>query len=610
MKNKLSKVFYLLSLVAMPVLVLAEDFSDYGVLEALLMHLGLTLHSAGFLCLPVSLFFGSTPVLQKKAFWKTFWIRAIVVVVLSFVSPGMSIFLDVTSIFIGGFIGFPVAGIFTAIKGKNNKGTVTTTRKVNQVEAKCTNCGNPIKPGQAFCTECGLKIPVTSIGAAVVNQTVASLPSASQGKPLGAANIFGYNMTEEQMIEEIIKREMKKSGETNNVSIAAVEKKKNIFSIVYAIILFICVSLFFFHSYTGVLVVVFLIATIIYINSVKNYNIYKYLQKEIKARPDEKIGYIVSTVLEGKVGGSSKLIRLAFLLVAVCVPLFIFRTPHVIYEQDDTLEGYVVRFYTIGWLNNDTTLEIPAEYNGEPVVGIRGDVFANVKTIEKVVLPDTIKEIRGGAFKNASNLEEINLPEGIPEIKGETFQNCSNLKEITIPDSVTRIGGHAFRENYSLTKVNIGPNSQLTEIGSSAFRDCYELDEIYLPRDVNIDERSFKGSGTNVKEYTEDGIVLQDEYKYDTYVYLQVGEKKEINQYHSDAITQGYSVKLDKVEGDYGDYTFVISILKDGGGARGFPLYRGTSYYAVKDYGIAVEITNDYVFDSYDDRVSLNIYYN
>lgn len=498
-----------------------------------------------------------------------------------------------------------------------NQSVEVSNAVINQTDIVCNKCGTTLKVTDEFCTGCGQKktliVKPTSPSAPTgyVDPAIAALPSASAGKPLGAASIFGYNLTEDQMVAEIIRREMEKTGETNNVSIAAVEKKKNIFSIVYAIILLICISLFFFHSHTAILVIVFIIVTLIYINSVKNYNIYKYLQKEVKARPDEKIGYIVSSVMAGKISnGSYKFMRLAFMLFAIAIPMFIFRAPHVIYEYDDTLDGYVIRFYTIGWLENDTKLEIPEEYNGEDVVGIRGDVFANVKTLEKVVLPDTIKEIRGGAFTNASNLEEINLPEGIPEIKGETFQGCSSLKEITIPDSVTRIGGHAFRENYSLEKVNISPNSKLTEIGSSAFRDCYELEEIYLPRDVSINERAFKDSGTNVKEYTADGIVLQDEYEYYRYVYLQVGESDEINKYNEDALTQGYTVRLEKVEGDYGNYVFGISILKEGGGSRTFPLYREMSYFVVKDYGIAVEVTSDYVFDSYSDRVALNIYYN
>ena len=48
-----------------------------------------------------------------------------------------------------------------------------------------------------------------------------------------------------------------------------------------------------------------MVVTIIYINSVKNYSLLKYLHKEVKARPDEKIGYIVSSVMAGKINNAS-----------------------------------------------------------------------------------------------------------------------------------------------------------------------------------------------------------------------------------------------------------------------------------------------------------------
>ena len=261
-------------------------------------------------------------------------------------------------------------------------------------------------------------------------------------------------------------------------------------------------------------------------------------------------------------------------------------------------------------LENDKELVIPAEYKDKPVVGIRGDVFANVHTIEKVVLPDTVQEIRGGAFANAINLEEINLPEGIPEIKGNTFEGCSSLKEITIPDSVTRIGGHAFRENSSLEKVNISASSKLKEIGSSAFRDCYLLKEIYLPKGVNINERAFKNSGTKVKEYNLDGIALENEFEYDTYLYLEVGIFKQINEYRTSAISQGYYIILTDVESFDGDYIYNLRVYKDEEDYYEFSLKRDHSYIILDKYEIAVEVVGDYIFDLYDNSVPLNVYYN
>ena len=610
MKNKLSKITYLLSLIAIPVLVFADDLSDVGVLGALGMHLMLSLHSMGFLCLPASMIFAKDKASENKVFWRVFLGRSATVLVLACINPSISIGLDVASIFIGGFIGFPLSGIISGIRGKKSVTAKSNLiSNITPAELKCIKCGAVLTPGNAFCTGCGQKVPVPLASATTTKSNVLTLPSGSEGKAFGAAKIFGYNMTEDQMVETIIKSEIDKSGQTSNVSIAGVEKRKNVFAIIYAIILMICVSLYFFHSNTALLITILLIVTITYLCISKNYNLMKYLKKEVKSRPDEKIGYIVSTVLEGKVsGGSGKIFRLGTLLVAIAVPLFIFKEPHVIYEQDSTLDGYVIRFYTIGWLNNDTILEIPAEYKGEAVVGIRGDVFANVHTLEKVVLPDTIKEIRGGAFKNASNLEEINLPDGIPEIKGETFQDCKSLKEITIPDSVTRIGGHAFRSNSSLAKVNISPNSKLKEIGSSAFRDCYSLNEIYLPRDVQIDERSFKGSGTDVKEYTEDGIVLEDLYEYDTFIFIYEGESTEVNEYRTDAKVQNASVKLEEVLGSSGNYRYSLSLTMDGS-TKIYELSKNKSYIKISE-DIAIAITDSYVFNTYSNRVAFNVYYN
>ena len=497
-----------------------------------------------------------------------------------------------------------------------NQSVEVSNAVINNTDIKCNKCGNILKVTDDFCTGCGqkktliVKPTVTNAPFVVVDPAIAALPSASDGSPLGAVNIFGYGMTEEQMVNDLINKEIAKSGESSNVTIAAVEKKKNIFTIVYAIILFICVSLFFFHAYTGVLIFVFFIVTIIFINSVRKYDLIKYLNKEIKSRPDEKIGYIVSSVMAGKINKSKYILfRLLVMIIAVIIPLFIFSKNYVIYEYDSTNDGYVIRFYTTTWLENETTLEIPKEYKGEPVVGIRGDVFANVYALKKVVLPDTIKEIRGGAFKNAINLEEINLPEGIPEIKGETFQGCGSLKEITIPDSVTRIGGHAFRGNSSLSKVNISPNSKLTEIGSSAFRECYELDEIYLPKGVYVNSRAFKGNYTNIKEYGIDGIVYEDIYLYNSEIYISgEGITEEVNPYDEEALVQDCTIQLVSVDGNYGNYSFTL-LFSGNGQSITFKLDRDNPTYQVNG-NLLFSIDNDYVFNSYSNRVTLNAYYN
>ena len=601
LKNKKSYILLFLFLLMVPLFVYA-DSSDgiFMFFEAVFAEAFLSIHMSLFVISPLSKLLKDDIAEQKKMFWKIFKQRVIILFILDLFIPEIILVIDFLMVFIGAFILVPIVN---SSKFKNGKNTISTVREETTINANvcCPDCGSVIENGNKFCTNCGKQI----------NSGVSSnlLMSAAAGTKLDTSTIFGYDLTEEQMLTQMIQDEIQKNGESPNISIASVEKKKNIFGIVYAIIFFICLSLLFFHSNTLVLIIIFIVISIIYYNINKKYDLTQYLIKEVKARPDEKISYIVSSVLPGKVDNSFyKIFRISLLVVAVIVPLFIFKSPHIIYEKQD--DAYVVRFYTIGWLENDKELVIPAEYKDKPVVGIRGDVFANVHTIEKVVLPDTVQEIRGGAFANAINLEEINLPEGIPEIKGNTFEGCSSLKEISIPDSVTRIGGHAFRENSSLEKVNISASSKLKEIGSSAFRDCYLLKEIYLPRGVNINERAFKNSGTKVKEYNLDGIALENEFEYDTYLYLEVGVFKQINEYRTSAISQGYYIILTDVEGFDGDYIYNLRVYKDEEDYYEFSLKRDHSYIILDKYEIAVEVVGDYIFDLYDNSVPLNVYYN
>ncbi len=493
---------------------------------------------------------------------------------------------------------------------------------VDNVPLRCSKCQIELKATDVYCPNCAEPTNfITSNLSRAIASGVVTLPSANDGVPIDFNKYQYVNMTEDQMLNTMIEDELVKNGESKKTSVSALEKKKNIFAIVYGLILFICISLLFFHTKTEMILFVLLVATMIYFRNVKNYNIVEYLKKEVKLRPDEKINYIVSSVVSGKVHvGGNKVLRLVIFLAAVVAPLFIFMTPHMIFEKQD--DGYVVRFYTIGITNNDTVLEIPEEYKGEPVVGIRGDVFANVFTIEEVILPDTIKEIRGGAFKGATSLRKINLPDGITEIKGNTFENCYSLEEITIPDSVVRIGGHAFRNDSSLETVNISSNSQLEEIGSSAFRNCASLKEITLPQGVSINERAFKESPTTVREYTDNyvssgnsssgGITsAKDGYEYNRFLYLDLNERQLVNAYRINAVTQDYYIELTKIEESRtDDYTYVLNISKASGGSHSFLLFEGQSIYVDEEYGIMVECVNSYYFTTYHESIGVNVYFN
>lgn len=331
-----------------------------------------------------------------------------------------------------------------------------------------------------------------------------------------------FAMSEEDCVEGFIKREMQRAGITEEQNLIPEDmlRRKNILNAVLAVLLFVYISLFFFH-FPMKTYVIGLIILVVYAFLTSRYQLIKYLKKEIRSRSQEKISNIVMNVKASMVPDYSKKLKWVLMAVAVAGSLLLFSKPRIFYEQAD--DGYYVRFYVYG-LTNMTTATIPDTYQGEKVVGLRGNTFSNMPLLSEVTLPDSITEIRGQAFKNCrslervtlpehltylggeafyhcSSLEEVNLPAGLTEIRGNTFEECSNLLRIEIPDNVTRIGGHAFYGNTSLEEVVISPDSKLQQIGSSAFRCCDSLREITLPRGVSVNERAFKETPVRIDYY-------------------------------------------------------------------------------------------------------------
>lgn len=244
-------------------------------------------------------------------------------------------------------------------------------------------------------------------------------------------------------------------------------------------------------------------------------------------------------------------------------------------------DGYRIISYTQAFNDNTTEIVIPDKYEGKDVVAIDDKVFYKNKRIKKVIIPDTvtelgasvfkecknletvelsknltviggecfkdckslmsiilpdsITEIRGETFMECSSLKEVILPKNITEIKGNTFENCSALESIYIPEGVTRIAAHAFYGCTSLSEVFL-PDT-VTEIGSSAFRKCDSLESIELPEGVNINERAFKESPTQllkkqIPDYLWDDITNEiqskDEYEALYVIYEKVDGPEEI----------------------------------------------------------------------------------
>ena len=322
----------------------------------------------------------------------------------------------------------------------------------------------------------------TVINASAADETVTGGTTPSE--PLSEKRIVHaedfdplFAMSEEDCVEGFIKREMQRAGITEEQNLIPEDmlRRKNILNAILAVLLFVYISLFFFH-FPMKTYVIGLIILVVYAFLTSRYQLIKYLKKEIRSRSQEKISNIVMNVKASMVPDYSKKLKWVLMAVAVAGSLLLFSKPRIFYEQSE--------------------VTLP-----DSITEIRGQAFKNCRSLERVTLPEHLTYLGGEAFYHCSSLEEVNLPAGLTEIRGNTFEECTSLLRIEIPDNVTRIGGHAFYGNTSLEEVVISPDSKLQQIGSSAFRCCDSLREITLPRGVSVNERAFKETPVRIDYY-------------------------------------------------------------------------------------------------------------
>lgn len=523
----------LLMLLLVPTLVFAKSSSSSSSIEtAIFMELFVSVPMYLFVLKPLAEIISKEN--SKKIFWILFMVRVCILLYCDFfVSASVAVF-D----FVAAFIGFFVVSILSSIKSINDfaNNNILPTNNIT------TNNNSVLDVDYKFCPKCGAPFDGNN-----VQVTFDPSKAVSTQEFMVDVNKYDmiYRLPENKMVEEFINRELVKAGIDKNSRLIPQDalKRKKVLNVIFSILVFVYISLIFFH-FPVIIYVVGLVILFVFFWLTRKFNLVKYLAKQLKMRPSEKISNIVmNTKNTLMIDNSTKTLVLSICL-AIALPLIIFMNPRILYEHVDG--GYAVRFYTFG-VTNFTSATIPETYKGESVISLRGNTFSNMFFLKEVTLPDSIIEIRGQAFKNDKNLVSVNMPnnleylgggafyncssltyiempdtvtymggeifygchsletiklsKNISEIRGNSFENCTSLTKIDIPDTVTRIGGHAFYGCSSLKEVSVSENSKLNEIGSSAFRLCDSLDEITLPQKVYVNERAFKESPTKIYYY-------------------------------------------------------------------------------------------------------------
>lgn len=91
--------------------------------------------------------------------------------------------------------------------------------------------------------------------------------------------------------------------------------------------------------------------------------------------------------------------------------------------------------------------------------------FEYCKSLETVILNNTVNNVPDSFFSNCGALKEIVVPEGTEYIDYRAFYLCKNLKTITLPTYINQINAGAFDGCSSLSTVHyLGTEAQWKEI--------------------------------------------------------------------------------------------------------------------------------------------------
>ena len=189
-----------------------------------------------------------------------------------------------------------------------------------------------------------------------------------------------------------------------------------------------------------------------------------------------------------------------------------------------------------GYNGTATEVTVPYELGGHIVQSIDTYVFRGNKTVEAIVLPETLESlgdyafngctsltsvqlhdslsvVGSGLFSGCVSLEEIELPDGITSIGERAFEGCTALKQITLPEAVKSVGSNAFYGCTNLTEVSLPEG--LTSIGAYAFRDCDSLETIDFPDSLtSLAGRAFYNCDKLAEVGYPKGLTAVPEYAY------------------------------------------------------------------------------------------------
>ncbi len=86
-----------------------------------------------------------------------------------------------------------------------------------------------------------------------------------------------------------------------------------------------------------------------------------------------------------------------------------------------------------------THLELPANLKV-----LEGGSIQNIKSIDNIIIPDSVETIGDAVFNHWTSIESIVIPDSVKTLGHHVFSSCDNLKSIVLGDGVTSINIKSF----------------------------------------------------------------------------------------------------------------------------------------------------------------------
>jgi len=129
--------------------------------------------------------------------------------------------------------------------------------------------------------------------------------------------------------------------------------------------------------------------------------------------------------------------------------------------------------------SNLTGISLPAT-----ITSIENYAFKNNKSLQNLVIPDSVLTIGRESFFGCSSISSLNLGTNVKTIGYGAFEGCSSITEIAVPDSVTLLGDRVFKDCAELESVELGEG--VTTISSYCFSGCSKLTSVTMSDNVVI----------------------------------------------------------------------------------------------------------------------------